>query len=236
MPALDYARSLSPDCRAVHICTDPERTPQLRERWEQWGHEVPLVILNSPYRSLIGPVMRYLDAVQAERRNHTVTVVVPEFVPTKGWHALLHGQSGFRLKLALLSRRDVVVANVRYYLQHTDAPPPADALAEEEVPHPPHGHEGNPAPDMADRAARSVLQAPALQSAQAIAIAGDLAADAGTVGAADGVSPGSETASGLSALSPADAQATGVLEEQRAYDGPTQSGGGSAGNGNAPSP
>ena len=81
MPALEYARSLSPDCRAVHICTDPERIPQLRERWEQWGHDVPLVILNSPYRSLLGPIMRYLDAVQHERRNHTVTVVVPEFVP-----------------------------------------------------------------------------------------------------------------------------------------------------------
>ena len=83
MPALEYARSLSPDCRAVHICTDPERMPQLRERWEQWGHDVPLVILNSPYRSLISPIMRYLDAVQHERRNHTVTVVVPEFVATR---------------------------------------------------------------------------------------------------------------------------------------------------------
>ncbi len=145
MPALEYARSLSSDCRAVHICTDPERTPQLRERWEQWGHDVPLVILNSPYRSLIGPVMRYLDAVQHERRNHTVTVVVPEFVSTKSWHTLLHGQSGLRLKLALLARRDVVVANVRYYLQHTDNPPPADALAEEDAGTGASGHNGQDA-------------------------------------------------------------------------------------------
>ena len=143
MPALEYARSLSPDCRAVHICTDPERTPQLRERWEQWGHDVPLVILNSPYRSLIGPIMRYLDAVQHERRNHTVTVVVPEFVSTKWWHTLLHGQSGLRLKLALLARRDVVVANVRYYLQHIDGPPPSDALAEEETGAGTAGHNGH---------------------------------------------------------------------------------------------
>ena len=143
MPALEYARSLSPDCRAVHICTDPERTPQLRERWEQWGHDVPLVILNSPYRSLISPIMRYLDAVQHERRNHIVTVVVPEFVATRKWQRCCTVRPGLLLKLALLSRRDVVVANVRYYLQHSDSPPPADALAEEETVQPAHGHNGH---------------------------------------------------------------------------------------------
>ncbi len=131
MPALEYARTLSPDCRAVHIATDPEKTPFLKSRWEEWGQDVPLVILNSPFRSLMNPIMRYLDAVQLERRNHIVTVVVPEYVPTKWWHSLLHGNSGLLLKLALLGRRDVIVANVRYYLQRSDVPPPADAMAEE---------------------------------------------------------------------------------------------------------
>lgn len=133
MPALEYARSLSADCRAVHIQTDPEKTPLLKERWEAYGQDVPLVILNSPYRALIQPIMRYLDAVQVERRNHLVTVIVPEFVPTKWWHGLLHGQSGLRLKLALLGRKDVIVANVRYYLQDLPAPPD-DALDEEDGP------------------------------------------------------------------------------------------------------
>lgn len=140
MPALEYARSLSTDCRAVHICTDPDRMPMVRERWEHWGHDVPLVILNSPYRSLIAPIMQYLDAVQHERRNHTVTVVVPEFVPSKWWHALLHGQSGLRLKLALLSRRDVIVANVRYYLHTPDSLSASDALLEDEDGNLVHGH------------------------------------------------------------------------------------------------
>ncbi|HZP81127.1 MAG TPA: hypothetical protein VFB21_05795, partial [Chthonomonadaceae bacterium] len=134
MPALEYARTLSSDCRAVHIATDPEKTPQLKARWEEWGGDVPLIILNSPYRSLISPIMQYLDSVQIERRNHLVTVIVPEFVPTKWWHSLLHGNSGLLLKLALLSRRDMIVANVRYYLQEQDQPPPADALAEEVAP------------------------------------------------------------------------------------------------------
>jgi amino acid transporter len=133
LPALEYARSLSPDCRAITIETDPEKTAALKARWEAWANDIPLVILNSPYRSLISPIMQYLDAVQVERRNHLVTVIVPEFVPTKWWQHILHGQSGLLLKLALLNRKDVIVANVRYYLQELDELPP-DALAEESVP------------------------------------------------------------------------------------------------------
>lgn len=116
MPALEYARSLAPDCRGVHIELDSEKTPRLIEKWEEWAGDIPLVILNSPYRSLVGPIMRYLDAVQVERRNHLVTVVVPEFVPAKWWHSLLHGNSGWILRLALLGRHDVVLVNFRYEL------------------------------------------------------------------------------------------------------------------------
>jgi amino acid transporter len=117
IPALEYAQSLSPDCRGLHIELDGERTPRLKERWEEWATDTPLVILHSPYRSLVSPIMRYLDAVKVERKNHIVTVVVPEFVPYKGWHTLLHGNSGWVLRLALLSRRDVVLVNFRYELE-----------------------------------------------------------------------------------------------------------------------
>jgi len=148
MPALEYARAISPDCRAVHISTDPEKTPQLKEKWEQWGGDMPLVILNSPYRSLVSPIMRYLDAVGMERRSHTITVVVPEFVPTKWWHPALHGNSGLRLKIALLGRRDVVVANVRYYLQHLHEKASDAALREEEAEEANvHGHTADHAAD-----------------------------------------------------------------------------------------
>jgi len=131
LSALNYARSLSPDCRAVYIETDPDKTAILKARWEEWSQGIPLVILNSPYRSLATPIMQYLDAVQTERHHHLVTVIVPEFVPTKWWHSLLHGNSGLLLKIALLGRKDVIVTNVRYYLQEMDQPPPKDALAEE---------------------------------------------------------------------------------------------------------
>ncbi len=131
LAALRYARSLSPDCRAVYIETDPLKTESLKARWELWSGEIPLVILKSTFRSLISPIMQYLDAVQTERRNHLVTIIVPEFVPTTWWQTLLHGNSGLLLKFALLSRDNVVVANVRYYLHRNDGPPSLDDLAEE---------------------------------------------------------------------------------------------------------
>jgi len=117
LQALQYAKSLSPDCRAVYIEIDPEDTPLIEERWEKWGMGVPLVVLESPYRSLVEPLLRYLDEVKEERRRHIVTVIIPEFVPVKFWHKILHNQSGLLLKLALLFRRDIVVANIRYYLE-----------------------------------------------------------------------------------------------------------------------
>ena len=116
LPALEYARTLSHDCRALFIEIDPVETAMIRERWEKFGLGVPLVILESPYRSVIGPVLKYLEEVKKERPNYMVTVVLPEFVPKKWWHKLLHNQSGLFLKIALMMRRDIVFTNVRYYM------------------------------------------------------------------------------------------------------------------------
>jgi len=115
--ALRYARTLSPDCRGLYIEIDPSETPLIRDRWEKFGLGVPLVILESPYRSLVGPVIRYLEEAKRERRDQVVTVVLPEFVPKKWWHKMLHNQSGLFLKLALLLTRDIVVTNARYYVE-----------------------------------------------------------------------------------------------------------------------
>lgn len=117
LPALEYARTLSHDCRALFIEIDPVETSLIRERWEKFGLGVPLVILESPYRSVIGPVLAYLEQVKKERPNYVVTVVLPEFVPRKWWHKLLHNQSGLFLKIALMMQRDIVFTNVRYYIE-----------------------------------------------------------------------------------------------------------------------
>lgn len=116
LPALAYARSLSPDVRAVHIALNTEKVDSLRHEWNQVAEGIPLVVLPSPYRLLVPPLMEYLNDVQAERDDDMVTVILPEAVPTRWWHHLLHNQTGFRLKLALLSRPDLIVTNVRYPL------------------------------------------------------------------------------------------------------------------------
>ena len=114
--ALNYARLTSEDVRAVYIETDPAKTAALKEDWQAHITDIPLVIMESPYRSLVGPLLRYIDAVQKERSDDVVTIILPELVSRKLWHALLHNQAGPLLKLALLNRRDVIVTNVRYFL------------------------------------------------------------------------------------------------------------------------
>ncbi len=117
--ALNYARLTSDDVRAVYIETEPDRTPTLKKDWQAHvDGDIPLVIMESPYRSLVGPLLRYIDAVQKERSDDVITIVLPELVSYKLWHALLHNQAGPLLKLALLNRRDVIVTNVRYFLEH----------------------------------------------------------------------------------------------------------------------
>jgi amino acid transporter len=114
--ALEYARSISSDCEAVYVASDPDRTKIMKEAWEKFVPDIPLVIIDSPYRSLLHPLMRYLDEVHAEQPNQTITVIIGEFVPTNWWEHMLHGDTGLFLKLALLGRKDVVVTNVRYWL------------------------------------------------------------------------------------------------------------------------
>jgi len=136
-PALRYARSLSPDCRAVHIEIDPADTDRLRREWDEYvGEDPPLVILPSTYRSIIAPILVYLDEVQKERENHMVTVVLPEFVSRKGWHSLLHNKNGLLLRYYLLNKPGVIVSNVRYFLDGRDgsADVPAGEAQEEETP------------------------------------------------------------------------------------------------------
>jgi amino acid transporter len=116
--ALQYARTLSPDAKAVFVELDPEKTRKLEEKWTKWGCGVPLVVLTSPYRSLLGPFLEYLDHVQGQGENHMVTIVVPEFIPARWWQHLLHNQTALLIKGALLFRKNVVVTDVPYHLEH----------------------------------------------------------------------------------------------------------------------
>ncbi len=117
MQALNYARSISPDALGVHISFDDAKEKKLREAWNQYGGDTPLLVLNLPYRSLMTPLMKYIDAAERVRDDDVVTVVVPEFVPRKWWHNFLHNASGWLIRLRLHYRRDVVFVSVRYYLE-----------------------------------------------------------------------------------------------------------------------
>ncbi|MBI2154513.1 MAG: APC family permease [Candidatus Rokubacteria bacterium] len=116
--ALRYAQSLSPTSKAVYVETDPDKTRKLEEKWTKWGCGVPLVVLTSPYRSLLGPFLEYLDHIQSQGENHMVTIVLPEFIPARWWQHLLHNQTALLIKGALLFRRNVIVTDVPYHLAH----------------------------------------------------------------------------------------------------------------------
>src|SRR5207248_10295904 len=99
--AVQYAKTLaapSVAVLAVFVETDPAKTAKLEEKWTRYGLGVPLVILNSPYRSLLRPLVQYLDALQAQGDDHMVTVVIPEFLPSKWWQHVLHNQTALLIK------------------------------------------------------------------------------------------------------------------------------------------
>jgi amino acid transporter len=117
--ALEYAKSIAPHhVTAVYVNLDDETTQKLREKWEQWGSGVNLVVVASPYRSLVRPLFNYVDRVRRSSPGVILTLVLPEFVPAKWWQNLLHNQNTLFLKGALLFKRGVVVTNVPYHLEH----------------------------------------------------------------------------------------------------------------------
>jgi hypothetical protein len=115
--AIQYARTLSPDVRAVYVDVDPRVTAEIRKLWEEWGQGVPLVTLESPYRSLIEPLLEYIEQVDDERPNDFVTILLPEFVPARWWHHLLHNQRALLIKGALLFKPNIVVTSVPFHLR-----------------------------------------------------------------------------------------------------------------------
>ena len=103
--------------RGVYVETDPSRTVKLEEKWAAWGLGVPLVVLTSPYRSLLRPRLEYIDHIQAKGDDQMVTVVLPEFLPRRWWQHILHNQTALLIKAALLFRKNLVVADVPYLLK-----------------------------------------------------------------------------------------------------------------------
>jgi len=116
--ALEYARTLSADVRAIYVNIDSAATEQLRTEWATWGQDIPLVVLESPFRSLMEPLLDYLEGVASTHPGDYVTIVLPEFVPARWWHHLFHNQRALLIKGALLFKRHTVVTSVPFHLRH----------------------------------------------------------------------------------------------------------------------
>jgi hypothetical protein len=118
LAALNYARTLSNDVTAVYVETDPDATPKIIQKWDTWGDGVRLVVLASDYRSIVDPLINYLDKIDACQGDDVITVVMPQFLARRWWHTVLHNQTALLVRMALLFRRGMVVTDVPYRLKH----------------------------------------------------------------------------------------------------------------------
>jgi amino acid transporter len=116
---LAYARSISDNVTAVHITDDEDEIEQMRKEWNALGTDLQLVIIESPYRALVNPLLKYIDEVDKQRPDDTLTVVLPEYIARHWWEHLLHNQTALRIKAALLFRPGTVVISVPYHLERT---------------------------------------------------------------------------------------------------------------------
>lgn len=115
LAALRYAKTLSNDITAVNIQIDPVDTVKLQEKWQTWGDGVRLVILDSPYRLLYEPLLQYIENITSQMQpNEIVTIVVPQFIPKKWWANVLHTQTAWGLRLALMFKKGIVITDVPY--------------------------------------------------------------------------------------------------------------------------
>jgi hypothetical protein len=118
LAALRYARSLSEDVTAVHVAIDPGDGEKAQKKWETWGDGTRLVILDSPYRLFLEPLLAYIEEIDAQRQpNEALMVVVPQFVPRHDIENALHMRTANILREALLHRPGIVITDVPYQIE-----------------------------------------------------------------------------------------------------------------------
>ncbi len=118
LQALRYARCVSDDVTVVYVAIDPAEERSVREKWGKWGDGVRLHVITSEYRLLLEPLLDYIQQIASQRQpSEVITVVVPQFVPAKSWHNLLHMQTAIFLQFGLLGLKNIVITEVPY---HTD--------------------------------------------------------------------------------------------------------------------
>jgi len=117
LAALHFARSLSDDITVLHVSIDPIETSKVKAKWEIWGEGCRLVVLDSPYRLFLEPLLEYIDKISAILApNEIITLVVPQFIPKHWWTNFLHMRTADTLRKALLNRRNIVITEVPYHI------------------------------------------------------------------------------------------------------------------------
>lgn len=116
LSALRYALLLDPHTRAVHVAINDKALPEVRRMWEKYGEGIPLTVLSTPHRSLVQPVLDYIDEMLEEDPDQFVTVIVPEAVSRSFIHRLLQENVAQQMRTALAQRQNVMVTNARYFL------------------------------------------------------------------------------------------------------------------------
>jgi amino acid transporter len=114
--AIKYAQSISRDVRVVYVELDPAATERLRTAWRKLNTGLELIGLSSPYRSVVKPILDYIENVDRETDDDMLTVVIPEFVVARWWHNIYHNQTAWMIRSALLFEKGKVVTSVRYHL------------------------------------------------------------------------------------------------------------------------
>jgi amino acid transporter len=122
LAALRYARKLGDDITAVHVSIDPDEASKLERKWEHYGDGVRLVVLESPYRVLMQPLLDYIDRIDEQRQpNEIITIVVPQFVPEHWWSNFLHTRTADELRKTLLHRKEIVITEVPYQIEYKES-------------------------------------------------------------------------------------------------------------------
>ena len=121
--AIRVGLTMAPDVDVVHVTADLDEGERFRERVEAQMPGAVVVVVESPYRSLVNPFVRYLETSQAENPDEVTVVLIPEYMPRHWWDRILYNQNSHRIREALVGRRDIVVLDVPYRRERPELPP-----------------------------------------------------------------------------------------------------------------
>ncbi|MFD1887253.1 APC family permease [Paenibacillus wenxiniae] len=119
MNTISYAQTLSPNVVAVYVGFDEEAIEKMERKWEQWNPGVRLIVLRSRYRSILGPLRRFIDTVEWKNgETDHITILIPQFVTKHWWESILHNQTSLLMRAYLINYKDVVVTTVPFHLKN----------------------------------------------------------------------------------------------------------------------